>query len=345
MADWEGTGGLKGHGYAGSNPAPSAREKRESMENENKDDFTRGYDDGYAYAMNKGHAKGPAGEQPALYSALAKAQALLKAVEKDGTYSADLKNKEGKKTGYKVTYNYASAEAVMGAATEAMGQCGLALVCTTWALANTTLRASYLLTHEAGGSMVLGPFDMSIHENKMKPRDKATATGLTYLQNYATRGIFNIPRVEPGTERDSQNDADIQAWESEQQALRKKREDDARKEHAAKQKTLKAKGERVNENAPEFFKAAAVEWCKENKIKFMVWAGCVEEWPGRTDVDKQIQVVDESLQYLMEWKQMDEIEALHEANTFSVIINGEPDPEKKAEDAFEASLEGNLPNR
>lgn len=252
--------------------------------------------------------------QAPLYAALAKAQALLKAVEKDGTYSADLKNKEGKKTGYKVTYNYASAEAVMGAATEAMGQCGLALVCTTWALANTTLRASYLLTHEAGGSMVLGPFEMSIHENKMKPRDKAIATGLTYLQNYATRGIFNIPRVEPGTERDSEHDADIQAWDSEQQKAREKREKEAKEEHKEKRAALAVEGGLIKEHAPPFFAAASLTMDKKTKGAFLLWAANADAWSRNVDV--QIEITAAAAAYLLEWKAMEEVDALQAANDF-----------------------------
>lgn len=249
----------------------------------------------------------------ALYSALAKAQALLKAVEKDGKYSAPIK-KDGKDTGYKVTYNYASAEAVMGAATEAMGQCGLALVCTTWAMANTTLRASYLLTHEAGGSMVLGPFDMSIHENKMKPRDKATATALTYLQNYATRGIFNIPRVEPGTERDSQHDADIQAWDSEQQKARVKREKAASDEQKVKRKALKLEGDIVKGHAAPFFAAASLTMDAKTKGAFLLWAANADAWSR--DVDVQIEITAAAGAYLIEWNAMEEVDALQAANDF-----------------------------
>jgi len=133
----------------------------------------------------------------------------------------------------------------------------------------------------------------------------------------------------------------IQAYASEQQKARAKAETAARKEHAKKQKALKAKGERVNENGPEFFRAASVEWCTQNKIKFMVWASSADEWPGRGKIDQQIEVVDESLQFLMAWKQLDEIEALREAHDFGVEINGALDHDARAEAAFEASLEAN----
>ena len=112
-------------------------------------------------------------------------------------------------------------------------------------------------------------------------------------------------------------------------------------QHEKKQKILKAKGELVNTNGPEFFKAASVEWCTQNKIKFMVWASSADEWPGRGKIDQQIEIVDESLQFLMAWKQLDEIEALREAHDFGVEINGATDHDARAEAAFEASLEAN----
>jgi len=256
----------------------------------------------------------------ALYAALAKAQANLKAVEKDGKYSAPIK-RDGKDTGYKVTYNYASAEAVMQAATEAMGDSGLALVCTTWALSGKFLNASYLLTHEGGGSMALGPFMMSIHENKMKPTDKAIATGLTYLQNYATRGIFNIPRVEPGAERDSQHDSEIQAWESEQQKARVKREKAAAAEHKEKRKALKLEGDLIKEHAPPFFAAASLTMDKQTKGAFLLWAANAEAWSR--DVDVQIEITAAAAAYLIEWGQMEDVDALQAANDFCRHLTGD----------------------
>lgn len=259
--------------------------------------------------------------QAQLYAALAKAQANLKAVEKDGKYCAALKDKDGKKTGYKLEYNYASAEAVMQAATGAMGECGLALVCTTWGLNGKFLNASYLLTHEGGGAMPLGPFVMSIHENRGKPTDKALATGLTYLQNYATRGIFNIPRVEPGTERDSQHDADIQAWESEQQKARVKREKEAAEEQKKKRRALKVEVDLIAKHAPPFFAATSLTMDKKTWTAFCLWASNRDDWPR--DIDAQIEITGEAAAYLMQWGDLEEIDALQGANDFTSHITGE----------------------
>ena len=180
--------------------------------------------------------------------------------------------------------------------------------------------------------------EIEIHENKMKPRDKATATGLTYLQNYATRGIFNIPRVEPGTERDSQHDADIQAWESEQQALRKKRESDERKEHAKRKKLLLAKKNRIKTGCEEFFKASNCKRDQETMRAFICYAAATDEYP--TEYDDEIAALDETMTFLIGWQSDETVEAEKMAHEFSIVINGEPSIDKKAEDAFEASLEG-----
>jgi hypothetical protein len=267
-----------------------------------------------------------------LYSALAKAQAACAGTAKKSSNDHH-------------RYKYASAEDMIDAATQAMAPNDLWLVCTSAVpddlSAPKAMTVMYLLGHASGDSMVLGPYSLTTHPDRGRPGDKAVTTCLTYLQAYCIRGILNVPRVEEGTERDSQDDAMIQAYASEQQKARVKAETAARKEHAKNQKILKAKGERVNENGPEFFKAASVEWCTQNKIKFMVWASSADEWPGRGKIDQQIEVVDESLQFLMAWKQLDEIEALREAHDFGVEINGAPDHDARAEAAFEASLEAN----
>ncbi len=266
----------------------------------------------------------------ALYAALAKAQAACAGTEKKSSNAHH-------------RYKYASAEDMIDAATQAMAPNDLWLVCTSAVpddlSAPKAMTVMYLLGHASGDSMVLGPSSLTTHPDRGRPGDKAVTTCLTYLQAYCIRGILNVPRVEEGTERDSQDDAMIQAYASEQQKARVKAETAARKEHAKKQKTLKAKGELVNTNGPEFFKVANVEWHTQNKIKFMVWASRADEWPGRGKIDEQIELVDESLQFLMEWKQMDDVDALKEAHDFSVEINGRPDHDARAEAAFDAAQE------
>jgi len=266
----------------------------------------------------------------ALYAALARAQAACAGTEKKSSNTHH-------------RYKYASAEDMIDAATQAMTPHGLALILISSEPDDPkqprSLTVRYLMTHESGDSMALGPYSLTVHPDKGRPMDKAITTCLTYLQAYCIRGILNVPRVEEGTERDSTDDAMIQAYASEQQKARVKAETAARKEHAKKQKTLKTKGEIVNTNGPEFFKAANVEWHTQNKIKFMVWASRADEWPGRGKIDEQIELVDESLQFLMEWKQMDDVDALKEAHDFSVEINGRPDHDARAEAAFDAAQE------
>ena len=276
--------------------------------------------------------KRPAGT-PRLHSALVKAQAMMRGVEKDGNNQHH-------------GYRYASAEAMMLAALSVMRETGLAFTAIRTRVepargpCDAMLVAEYEMAHESGESKKYFS-ETPIHVGKGKLFDKALATAKTYDLSYTLRGAFTIPRVDEADERDSQDDAIIQAYASEQQKARVKAEAAARKEHAKNQKILKAKGERVNENGPEFFKAANVEWCTQNKIKFMVWASSADEWPGRGKIAQQIEIGDEALQFLMEWKQLDEIEALRQAHDFSVEINGAHDHDARAEAAFEASLEAN----
>ena len=267
----------------------------------------------------------------ALYAALVKAQAMMRGVEKDGNNQHH-------------GYRYASAEAMMLAALSVMRETGLAFTAIRTRVepargpCDAVLIAEYEMIHESGEAK---PYfsETPIHVGKGKLFDKALATAKTYDLSYTLRGALTIPRVDEADERDSQDDAIIQAYASEQQKARVKAETAARKEHAKKQKILKAKGELVNTNGPEFFKAANVEWHTQNKIKFMVWASRADEWPGRGKIDEQIELVDESLQFLMEWKQMDDVDALKEAHDFSVEINGRPDHDARAEAAFDAAQE------
>ena len=265
----------------------------------------------------------PAGQIP-LYTALAKAQADCRGVEKgsENTFHR---------------YKYASAEDMIDAATKAMAPYGLALVCTSAEPDDpkrpSSMTVRYLLTHCDGGAMPLGPYSLTVHPDKGRPMDKAVTTCLTYLQAYCLRGILNIPRVEEGTERDSQDDRKIAEYNRELDNARKEREKAQRQAHAAKQKTLKAKGEEVKRESVAFFKAAGLPQGRVQMLAFIEWAACLEKYPS--DYDAQIAAFEEAMQILIEWEGMEEVEAMSQAQEFR--SERFPDADKaKADAAFEA---------
>ena len=263
----------------------------------------------------------PAGQIP-LYAALAKAQADLRGVEK------------GSRNDYH-RYDYASAEDMMAAATDSLGKFGLAFVCvgSEFDKSSQSVKAHYILTHEDGGMMQLGSHQITVHPDKGRPMDKAISTALTYLQAYTLRGVFNIPRVPEGTERDSQDDRQIAEYNRELDNARKERERAQRQAHAAKQKTLKAKGEEVKRASVDFFKAAGLPQGRVQMLAFIEWAACLEKYPS--DYDAQIAAFEEAMQILIEWEGMEEAEAMSQAQEFR--SERFPDADKaKVDAAFEA---------
>lgn len=151
------------------------------------------------------------GAGPELWAALAVAQSNAGAVEKDA------RNKHG-------GYNYASAEAVITAAREALAP-SLAFVLIGWSIEgeirehDTTdrkgnavtyqqamVRARWLLAHASGQRVEVSAVMPAI-EQAGRPLDKAVSTALTYLQSYVLRGLLNMPRVEQGMEPDQRDDS------------------------------------------------------------------------------------------------------------------------------------------
>lgn len=261
-----------------------------------------------------------------LYAALAKAQADLKAVPKDETYD-----------GGNQKWNYASSESLMQAATVAMGAHDLALICTNWELQGKTVTAHYLLTHAGGGSMALGPYQITAHENRGKPMDKAVSTALTYLQGYGIRGIFNLPRVQPGDERDAQHDEEIQAWANEKNKQAKK----AEKEYA----------ELWTKSTP-FFEAAGVSRPKNAEgievfKKWIAWAAHPgDPFPPKDEPGDRLISMSHAKKALGVWSKSDDADKEHECREFAADLGydtgtepGKSPTEQAAEDAFEASLE------
>ncbi len=263
----------------------------------------------------------PAGQVP-LFAALAKAQADLRGVEK------------GSRNDYH-RYDYASAEDMMAAATESLGKFGLAFVCvgSEFDKASQSVKAHYILTHEDGGMMQLGSHQITVHPDKGRPMDKAISTALTYLQAYTLRGVFNIPRVPEGTERDSQDDRQIAEYNRELRQAEKRLSEAHRKEHAEKVKLIKAKKNRIREASEGFFKAAGVKRSQKAILDFIEWAACLEKYPS--DHEDQIAACDEAMQILIEWANMEEVEAMSQAQEFR--SERFPDADKaKADAAFEA---------
>lgn len=146
-------------------------------------------------------------EQAGLFSALARAQAAAKNVEKDA------KNSFHK-------YNYVSAEAMIAEAKACLSTEGLAVVPTSANLreprpgeaptggdgdlgkgARTVLVASWLVCHSDGGSLPI-ECEWPVIPEKGRPLDKALAAARTASLNYLLRDLLQLPRVEEGTDLD-----------------------------------------------------------------------------------------------------------------------------------------------
>ena len=261
-----------------------------------------------------------------LYAALAKAQADCRGVEKgsENTFHR---------------YKYASAEDMIDAATKAMAPYGLALVCTSAEPDDpkrpSSMTVRYLLTHCDGGAMPLGPYSLTVHPDKGRPMDKAVTTCLTYLQAYCLRGILNIPRVEEGTERDSQDDRQIAEYNRELDNARREKQKADPQAHAANQKALKAKGDAVKRASVDFFKYAGLPQGRVQMLAFIEWAACLEKYPS--DHDAQIAACNEAMQILIEWGHAEEIEKQSQAQDFRAQRFPATDADKaKADAAFEA---------
>src|SRR5574338_126864 len=123
--------------------------------------------------------------QAKLYNALAQAQAKIRRVRKSS------KNAHH-------NYNYASAEDIIEEARTALSSSGLSVFVNGWEIVGkepeATITVYYCIAHKDGGSKVFGGADMPLVVEKGRPRDKATATALTYNLSYFLRGLLLIPR-------------------------------------------------------------------------------------------------------------------------------------------------------
>jgi len=132
---------------------------------------------------------------PNLSAALVKAQSLIKSVGKDA-YNAHHK------------YKYASAEAMLTAAREALNEAGLAVSRTGWTIVDGDLPmlvSTFRLDHESGEVRDFANLPWPILEGNGRPFDKALAGALTTQQAYFVRDLLQIPK-EDENEVDKRND-------------------------------------------------------------------------------------------------------------------------------------------
>lgn len=122
-----------------------------------------------------------------LWAALAIAQSKATRVEKDGRV----------KLGGRGGYDYASAEAILSAATEAFAATGLALLPLDTRPENGMLLRTYLLTHSSGGTHQL---TQAWPIKGQGSDDKVYAGAVTSSLAYMYRDLLAMPRVERGTD-------------------------------------------------------------------------------------------------------------------------------------------------
>lgn len=131
----------------------------------------------------------------AIAKALATAQQKCKPVEKDA-----------RNTFHK--YSYASAEAILAAAQQALAASDLAVVCssprlTTIGSGSTTCHAlvrNVTLIHSSGEYLPLDPLEWPVIPDKGRPLDKAFASAITSSLAYLLRDLLLMPRVDPEDE-------------------------------------------------------------------------------------------------------------------------------------------------
>jgi hypothetical protein len=128
---------------------------------------------------------------PELFAALAKAQAQMHSVAKDG------KNKDR-------NYNYATADSMIAGASKAREGTGLSLFSTwssedvvddsdggQWVCAIVTLH--WVLAHEGGG-YIRGTITGHAIGSRGRPPDKAVAAAASYTEGFLERGLMRIDR-------------------------------------------------------------------------------------------------------------------------------------------------------
>jgi hypothetical protein len=119
---------------------------------------------------------------PKLAAALVAAQKAIKPVQHDRENTFH-------------RYRYASSEAIIQAAREALLSASLAVVMTGWELdGEQAVKVGFALIHDTGASAEFSVTAPALVE-KGRPLDKAVSGALTLAESYFLRGLLLIPRV------------------------------------------------------------------------------------------------------------------------------------------------------
>lgn len=124
-------------------------------------------------------------------SALVKAQATVKPVEKDSTNSFH-------------KYKYASSDDVVAVGREALVGAGLALARVGWSHTPLTeheparINVQYMLTSSDGECWMCPLASVPVLPEKGRPEDKAEAAALTYSHGYMVLGLLQMERRDEG---------------------------------------------------------------------------------------------------------------------------------------------------
>lgn len=102
-------------------------------------------------------------------------------------------------------YRYASADAIIEEAREALSSAGLSFSVLKSLAVGDVLHTLFLLEHVSGEFRNI-EYDCPIVEQSGRPRDRAVATARTYTLGYALRDLLLLPRVEEGADADQRDD-------------------------------------------------------------------------------------------------------------------------------------------
>lgn len=134
------------------------------------------------------------------WSALARAQALVKGVEKHSTNSY-------------MKYKYASTESIIEEAKVALSQCDMAVIADRWSLHPPRgegepgrVEIHFVSAHGPSGESREHRVEYFVIPEKGRPLDKATASALTMAEGYFLRGFLCMPRVDETLEVDQRDD-------------------------------------------------------------------------------------------------------------------------------------------
>lgn len=102
-------------------------------------------------------------------------------------------------------YSYASAEAIIEEARDALTHAGVVVSTLGWESQDGRIVVRYLVAHESGEAFV-GEASTPVLPEKGRPLDKAEATALTANLSYFLRGLLLLPRVDAAEEMNTRDD-------------------------------------------------------------------------------------------------------------------------------------------